>query len=71
MEFRRKLKAFFLRGVKNETTGSYLNYYTLQISDNGIRKKLNDKWLENFQALYWLILPLQIVALLLAILSYL
>ena len=65
------LRAFILRGLKNETTGSYLNYYTLQIADNGIRKKLNDKWLENFQALFWLVFPLQVGALLLAILSYL
>jgi hypothetical protein len=67
----RRLAEFFKKGVKNKTTGSFLNYYTLHITDMEIRKKLNDKWIENFNSLFWLVLPLQIIGLLFAILSYL
>jgi hypothetical protein len=43
-----KLKALLQKGVKNETTGSLLNYYTMYIRDPSLRKVLNEKFLENF-----------------------
>ena len=52
-----QVKALLTKGVKNETTGSYLNYYTMYIKEPSLRKVLNEKFTENFQIIYWLLLP--------------
>ena len=43
-----KVKRLFYRGIKNETTGGYLNYYLLKISEQEIKKQVDDVWLNNF-----------------------
>jgi len=53
-----KIKEFFMKGLKNQRTGSYLNYYLMYMKDEGLRKVLNEKYTENFDLLYWPVLPL-------------
>ena len=43
-----KINKFLKRGIKNETTGSYLNYYLLKISEPEITKIVHDKLLVNW-----------------------
>jgi len=70
MDYIKRIKKFFEQGIKNETTGSYLNYYTMHINDPAIRNVLNNKFNDNFDIFYWLLLPFNFIAIIMAIVDY-
>jgi len=60
-----------MKGIKNEKTGSYLNYYLMYITDPVIRKVLNDKWLERWVNFFPFALTLVVIDVIIAIMAYL
>jgi hypothetical protein len=65
-----KLKRLLYRGVRNETTGGYLNYYLLKISEPEINKIIDDKLLVNWNQFFWLALTLLVMGLCVAVDSF-
>ena len=51
-----RIKAFFLKGVRHEETGGFLNYYTLKIRDKTMEKQLQEILTNKYDWAVWFVI---------------
>ena len=66
-----KVKAWFKSLISDPSTGGHLNYITLHIRDETMRKKLEEELVKKFDAIYWIALCFAPITIIINVFNYL